>query len=120
MPDYMVGNAPAGASYAAPLMQQQLMQGIGDLPEDYFKGTQRKRALELQKPVEGLTGDTQHDIQRIISEGNKRGGLDYSKGLIPLMLQQQELNRPPAVVDEFGAGGGGAPMPAPAGQAAGP
>jgi hypothetical protein len=46
--DYMVGNAPQGASYAAPLIGFMLGERIAGLPEQYFRGTQHARTLALQ------------------------------------------------------------------------
>jgi hypothetical protein len=40
--------APAPPNYAAPNMAALLYQMIGGLPDDYFKGTQQGRTLNMR------------------------------------------------------------------------
>jgi hypothetical protein len=46
--DFMVGNAPGGANFAAPLLGFGIGDRLADLPNRYFQGTQQARTLALQ------------------------------------------------------------------------
>jgi hypothetical protein len=46
--DYMVGNAPQGASYAAPLAGFAFGQAIAGLPDAYMHGRENARTMALQ------------------------------------------------------------------------
>src|SRR5260221_831840 len=91
--DYMGGSrGPFPASYVAPLIGPQLGDRLAGLPEQYFQGTQRERALELQKPIiDPATGQPSVDMGQILQEANRRGGLDYAVKLLPF-LQRRELS----------------------------
>jgi hypothetical protein len=86
--DFIVGNAPSPASFAAPLRD---FSALADIPNAYFQGTQQARQRQLQQPiVDPRTGQPTTDINAIIPELMKRGGAEYSKELLPF-LQTQEL-----------------------------
>lgn len=87
--DYMVGNAPAGASYAAPLVGQFLGQQFEKMPQEYFEGQQRARTTNIQKPILGPDGQPTTDPQAIMKEMLQRGGGEYAEKLIPFMMQMQ-------------------------------
>src|SRR5580698_9857257 len=93
MPDpassYMVGNAPYGVSYAAPLVN---FGALGDYPQDYFAGQQRRRTTNLQNAFpNGLPRDAQGnvDVDSVGDTLTKLGGADYAKELMPLLIQQK-------------------------------
>ena len=86
--DYIVGNAPSPASYAAPLLN---FGAVADIPDAYFKGTQQARQRSLQQQIiDPKTGQPSTNISTILPELMKRGGAEYSKELLPF-LQTQEL-----------------------------
>ncbi|HEX4828300.1 MAG TPA: hypothetical protein VFV12_08745, partial [Xanthobacteraceae bacterium] len=118
--DYMVGNAPGGASYMAPNMSLQLMKGLGDLPDDYFQGTQKRRQLELQKPILDANGEPTTDFATIQRELLRRGGGEYAAQLLPYFMGQQmgnQISGQMRTLDQFATG---QRQPAPLGQAGGP
>jgi hypothetical protein len=103
MPDpssFMVGNAPQGASYAAPLVGFQIGDRLAALPEEYYKA-------QLRAPViDPRTGQPTNDPQLVLKAVAERGGLQatLSSGLMPFILGQSsgdELDR------AMGGGGGG-------------
>jgi hypothetical protein len=103
MPDYSVGNAPGGASYAAPLVGFQFGKAISDLPDDYFKGTQQARQLALQKPIlDPATGQPSQDLNVITQELLNRGGAEYAKGMLEFLQMRPFYNK---LLKEKGAGG---------------
>ena len=95
--DYMVGNAPGGASYQAPNLAALLYQGIGGLPNDYFQGTQQGRALQQQNLFKnGLpTGPDGQPLQgndlfnALATKSLQAGGIEYAQPLMQMLLQQQ-------------------------------
>jgi hypothetical protein len=94
--DYMVGNAPAGASYQMGNMAQQLYQMIGGLPQDYFQGTQNARTLQQQNLFKGgLPQDAQGqpDISAIAQKISQTGGAESAQALLPFLLKQQLLQQ---------------------------
>lgn len=92
--DYMVGNAPAGASYAAPLVGFQLGQAISQLPDQYMKGRENARAIEAQDMFRqgGMptNPDGSPDIHAIVDKGAKTGGLPWVQQMMPF-LQKMTL-----------------------------
>lgn len=89
----------APGSLAPPLMD---FSRIGNLGNDYFRGTQQQRELELQKPITG------NDPGQIAQELMRRGGAGYAAQLMPFLQQQQAAQPSPLF---GGAPGGAAPMP---------
>src|SRR6266849_4401040 len=95
--DYMVGNAPGGMSYGAGNFAAQLYAMTRGLGEDYFKGTQNKRTLDLQNMFkDGLpTGEDGQPLQgndlfnAVQSKMLKTGGAEYAKPLLDMLLAQQ-------------------------------
>jgi hypothetical protein len=95
-PDYMVGNAPAGASYAAPLVGFQLGQALARLPQDYAEGSQRARALATQNAFpQGVPrrADGSPDADRIADTALRLGGLEYVRPLLNFLATPQGGNR---------------------------
>jgi hypothetical protein len=94
-PDYMVGNAPAGASYAAPLVGFQLGQALARLPQDYAEGGQRARSLAMQNAFpQGVPrrADGSPDVDRIADTALRLGGLDYARPLLNFLATPQRGN----------------------------
>jgi hypothetical protein len=86
---FAVGNAPYGASYAAPLLN---FDKLAQLPETFFKGTQNARTLALQNAFpNGLPKDDSGniDINAVSDTLAKLGGADYAKGLMPYLIESQ-------------------------------
>lgn len=112
--DYMTGNAPAGANYAAPLLD---FSPLAKLPEEYFAGQQRARATRMQNafpngvPTDPKTG--QPDVNAIINTGAKLGGLDYVSNLLPYMYGMQIGERNASAIQDTISPG--APNPSAAG-----
>lgn len=93
MPDpassFMVGNAPGGASYAAPLLN---FSQLSQYPQDLFQGQQRARTTALQNAFpNGLPKDQNGnvDINGITDTLTKLGGADYATQVLPLLLQSR-------------------------------
>jgi hypothetical protein len=87
--DYMVGNAPGGVSYAAPLMD---FSSIGNLGKDYQQGQQYQRTRALQTAFQdGLPRDQSGniDIGAMADKLAKIGGADAAQSLIPQLINQQ-------------------------------
>jgi hypothetical protein len=89
--DYLTVPSPDGAKYAAVAgnMAQQLYQMIGGLGDDYFKGTQNARTLQMQKPILGPDGKPTTDVNSILTELLKRGGGEAAQSLLPSLIQRQ-------------------------------
>jgi hypothetical protein len=86
---YAVGNAPAGASYAAPLMN---FGAIAQYPEQLYQGQQRARTTALQNAFpDGLPTDANGspDINAISQKLTKLGGADYATQLMPFLMQNR-------------------------------
>lgn len=114
MPDpassYMVGNAPQGASYGAPLVN---FGALKDYPEDYFQGQQRARTTALQNAFpNGLPKDANGnpDVNQISATLSKLGGADYAKGLVPFLMRAKIGQ---AGSDAINGGDGQTPQPTP-------
>jgi hypothetical protein len=106
--DYMVGNAPQAASYAAPVAGFAFGQAVAGLPEQYFQGTQRGLTLRKQnafpdgmpvqkdangKPILDQNGNPVPDVNTIVNTGFKLGGADYAAGLLPYISGQSTSAR---------------------------
>jgi hypothetical protein len=91
--DFMVGNAPGGANYAAPLVGFGIGDRLADLPNQYFKGTQQARTLAMQQPViDPNTGQPTTDPRAILAAANQRGGLEAALQTMNLQQRQQFLD----------------------------
>jgi hypothetical protein len=107
MPDpssFMVGNAPQGASYAAPLVGFQIGDRLAALPEEYYKA-------QLRAPViDPRTGQPTNDPQLVLKALAERGGLQatLSSGLLPFIMGQSSGDE----LDRAMGGGGGGPSQA--------
>jgi hypothetical protein len=106
MPSLFDVPSPKGP-YGPPDVSEQLQKFLGGLPENYFKGTQMRRQLELQKPILGPDGQPTTDIGAISTELLKRGGGEYAKDLLPFLWKQQFLNEDAGNVGTSPYGGGG-------------
>jgi hypothetical protein len=96
--DYMVGNAPAQASYGAPLVGFQLGQSLANLPQQYFDGAQRARLLAMQNAFpNGLPRqpDGSPDLSQIIDKSAQLDGLQYAGPLLRFMNQQNAATPAP-------------------------
>jgi hypothetical protein len=94
-PDYMVGNAPAAISYAAPLVGFQLGQALARLPRDYAEGTQRARTLATQNAFpQGMPrkADGSPDVDRIADTALRLGSLGYATPLLNFLAAPQNGN----------------------------
>lgn len=99
--DYMVGNAPGGASYQMGDMAKQLFDMLKGLPQDYYQGQQSRfqqgqnqRTERLQSLFkDGLpTGpDGQPDVSAISQQLAKSGGAEGAAGQLPFLFKQQIL-----------------------------
>jgi hypothetical protein len=123
--DYFVGSEPAGASYQAPLVGQQLGEALASLPEEYFKGTQRKRALSLQRAFpNGLptNPDGSLDLRAAQDTMAKLGGAEYASPIINQQFGLQVGQQMAANLRDLDRGGPGSSSGNPGynGQAAGP
>jgi DNA-binding HxlR family transcriptional regulator len=89
MPDYSVGNAPSGASYAAPLVGFQFGKALSDLPEQYMQGREQFRKTQMEDmfrdPANLPMKDGQLDVNAIIARGAQIGGLPFVQGMIPFL-----------------------------------
>jgi hypothetical protein len=111
--EFMVGSAPQGASYAAPLVGQQIGQQIGNLPQDYYEGQKRQRELAVMNAFpNGIPpGTTAQDIMGTLA---KAGGGQYVLPMLQYMFQQQAdapLNSFLSGTNFGGNGGARAPVP---------
>jgi hypothetical protein len=106
--DYIVGNAPQAASYAAPLAGFAFGQAIAGLPGDYMKGREAGRTIAKQdafkngmpiqrdangNPVLDANGNPVPDTKAIIDTGFKYGGLDFATQLFPYLGGQATSQR---------------------------
>jgi hypothetical protein len=112
MPDpssFMVGNAPQGASYAAPLVGFQIGDRLAALPEEYYKA-------QLRAPViDPRTGQPTNDPQLVLKALAERGGLQatLSSGLMPFILGQSSGDELDRAMGGGGTGTGQASSTAP-------
>jgi hypothetical protein len=120
--DYMVGNAPQGASYQAPQVGAALGQMIGNIPQDYAAGDQLRRDMALRNAFpNGLpTGpDGNVDVNAIMTTMAKIGGGQYVQGLLPHLIDA-DISRSAASaiggVDNSGGGNYRRPTPPPGPQ----
>lgn len=97
--DYMVGNAPGGVNYAAPLMGMQLGQALAQLPDQYMKGRENNRKIQMEDMFkDGLPTDENGNpdmgkaFQTYMKEGARIGGGDFVKGFVPFMQDQEVAN----------------------------
>jgi hypothetical protein len=113
MPDpssFMVGNAPQGASYAAPFVGFQIGDRLAALPEEYYKA-------QLRAPViDPRTGQPTNDPQLVLKALAERGGLQatLSSGLMPFILGQSSGDELDRALGGGGSGPNQASSPAPA------
>jgi hypothetical protein len=49
--DFMVGNAPQGASYSAPLVGFAFGKALADLPDSFMAGREQARTRAMQAPI---------------------------------------------------------------------
>jgi hypothetical protein len=93
--DFMVGNAPSGASYAAPLIGMALGDRLADLPNRYFQGTQQARTLALQNafpnglPTTDGTPNGPIDVNAVMQTLTKLGGAQSAQENLSLLIGMQ-------------------------------
>jgi hypothetical protein len=117
MPDpassFMVGNAPSGASYAAPLLN---FAPLSQLPQDYFQGQQRARTTRLQNAFpDGLprNSDGSVDVNSVGDTLTKLGGAEYASQMMPFLIQSQMGSQGAAAIDNATGQQGSPPAQAP-------
>src|ERR1700722_17596331 len=89
MSNYEVVPSPNYAAYVNPGFGAALGQMLQGLPDQYMKGTQQKRELELQKPIlDPKTGQPSMDPNVVAKELMLRGGAQYSANLLPFLQKQ--------------------------------
>lgn len=106
---FMTGNAPAGANYAAPLVN---FSELAQLPDQYFKGTQNRRTLNLQNAFpDGLPKDAsgQIDMNAVTDKLTKLGGAEYASQLLPYLYGNEGANSLKSI--DAGVNGGEPPAP---------
>src|SRR5260370_6097702 len=86
--DYMVGNAPAGASYQMGNMAQQLYSMLSNLPEQYQKG----QDFQYKQRQQNLFQDS--DSQAMLQDALKTG--NYSP-LLQKIIQAQGAGAAPVI-----------------------
>ena len=89
--DYMVGHAPAPASYAAPQVGASIGQALGNLPQQYVEAAQRARALAMQNAFPNgvpRRADGSPDVDAIVDKGMQPGGLQYAGPLLRFLTPQ--------------------------------
>src|SRR5215472_17076141 len=89
MADFFPGNPPNAASYQPPRAD---FSWLGDLGNEYFRGTQHRLALEQQNLFRGCIPTDpsgQPDYARIADMTARTGGLEYALPLLKLMQRQQ-------------------------------
>ena len=112
---FSVGNAPGGASYAAPLLN---FSNVAAYPAQYRQG-QAANAFPNGIPTDPRTG--QPDVSAILTQGAKVGGLDFIKGILPYMyLSGAASGGSNAAADLINPPGGGPPVAAAEEQDAAP
>jgi hypothetical protein len=91
--DYIVGNAPRPASFAAPLVD---FGALANLPEAYYSGQKMAREAEMRDAFRGgvpTTTDPQGrqipDVPAIWQKGLQLGGLPYAQGLMQYFYNSQ-------------------------------
>jgi len=85
---------PSPASYAGRLVD---LSGIGDLPNQYYKGQEQQSQLAMRNAFkEGLPKDAQGnvDIKAITDTMAKLGGGQAAMQMIPMLQMQQMLAQP--------------------------
>lgn len=105
--DYMVGNAPAGASYAAPLVGFQLGQALADLPDAYMKGREQKQLRQAQDAFPNGLDDPRYknpdgspNVNAIINTGAKIGGLPFVMKMFPFLSPPPSGGAEPTIGSE--------------------
>jgi hypothetical protein len=89
--DYMVGNAPAAASYAAPLVGYRIGQALAQLPQDYDDGLERARRQAMQNAFpQGIPrkADGSPDYDRLADTAMQIGGPDFARPWLSLLQPQ--------------------------------
>jgi hypothetical protein len=125
--NYETVPAPNYAAYANPGFGMALGQMLQGLPDQYMRGRQNARTLDLQRPIlNPATGEPSTDPNVVAKELMKRGGAEYSKDLLQFMQKQPIFDKILRENDEGGydAPPGSvppsAPPPRPNGSAAAP
>ena len=98
--DYMVGHAPAPASYPAPQVGASIGQALGNLPQHYVEAAQRARALAMQNAFPyGVPrrADGSPDVDATVGEGMQRGGPQYAGPLLRFLTPQSAPARAPGM-----------------------
>lgn len=114
---FATGNAPQGASYAAPLVGFQIGQSLASLPDQYMKGREnsRKIAMEDAFPKGVPTNpDGSVDVNAVVDKGAKIGGLPFVQGMLPFLQQMAIGKQAASALSETDPGsqpGGGAVPP---------
>jgi len=109
--DYMVGNAPQGASYAAPLVGFQLGKVLSDLPDQYMKGRENRRQMAVEDAFQNgipTLPDGSPDVNAITNTMARVGGGNYVQQLMPYLLnmrQGQQLSQGLSSIDASINGG---------------
>ena len=123
MPDpssFMTGNAPQGASYAAPLVGFLAGDRIAKLPEE-MRAAQLRNAFPngLQEFTDPKTGQLYPNAINNISDRLLRiGGADLVKEVLPLIQQQQLMSSLPPIGGQGQPAANTQPLP-PGGQPVG-
>jgi hypothetical protein len=103
MTNYEVVPSPNYAAYSNPGFGAALGQMLQGLSDQYMKGRQNARTIEMQKPIlDPNTGQPSQDPDAIIKELQKRGGGEYSERLLPFIYgnrlrQQSSALQPPSM-----------------------
>ena len=108
--DYLVGNAPAGAAYAAPLVGLRLGQALARLPQDYADGATRARMAAMQSAFpQGVPRkpDGSPDLDRMADTAMQIGGLDYARPLLNFLVRSPSADSPPPKIPASTAPTGG-------------
>lgn len=101
--NYETVPSPNYAAYANPGFGAALGQMLQGLPDQYMKGRQQARQIEMQKPIlDPKTGQPSQDPAAIIQELQRRGGGEYSEKLLPYiygnkLLEKNSALQPPSM-----------------------
>jgi hypothetical protein len=106
--NYETVSSPNYAAYANPGFGMKLGQMLQDIPDQYMKGRENKRAIEKQdafkggmpvqkdasgNPVLDANGNPIPDTKAIIDAGFKYGGMDYAAQMLPYLGGQATASR---------------------------
>lgn len=89
---FIVGNAPQGASYAAPLMN---FSPLANMAQDYYQGQalQRQQAMATAFPNGVPTNpDGSPNVNAIVNTGAQYGGVNYLTQMLPYLQRQQYID----------------------------